>query len=531
MQLKDEQMRRSLAPQFVQKDENGKITGFDNEGLYSSMLSQGADPMTINTMRMKQVELQKALLGLNDEQRGNAEKQHGAITDALQSVQKIYDQESKTAQPATQQAQPSQPGVSGAQPTAPGTVPGAPGTLAQPAASESTAPGAPAAPQPATSGSRPIGPKTQMAYQQQLINLAKQGVDVSRFQPVLHDAADLEDAEAQLGSFKETQSLAEQQAKTAEASGKGAQGQAAAQKDLADAALTNLKVKGGNMTPTDIHSAVASVIPQNWPDPSLALRTEQRMIFAQAHGDLEGVQSALKDASAEVGTIQKETNPAVQANKIATAREEGIARASVEAQVARGSNAALAQVPPHLVGPATSDATKAGEEFAQSKSVSDRLAAMMDDAKKGNVVSYQLLPQEGALQLVTSQGIKRINMAEIQNYGGGSLWQKMEGHIGKALTGESIPSSVLSDMGEMQDIQRRGSTEKYNNSLKTINQNYGSNFKPVTMENTVGAGTQGTASTGKAVSLAAAKALPQNAGKSDDEIIADIKKYGHTVAP
>lgn len=39
------------------------------------------------------------------------------------------------------------------------------------------------------------------------------------------------------------------------------------------------------------------------------------------------------------------------------------------------------------------------------------------------------------------------------------------------------------------------------------------------------------AATGKSVSLAAAKQLPQNAGKSDAEIKADIEKYGHTVVP
>jgi hypothetical protein len=43
-------------------------------------------------------------------------------------------------------------------------------------------------------------------------------------------------------------------------------------------------------------------------------------------------------------------------------------------------------------------------------------------------------------------------------------------------------------------------------------------------------GAQGGGS-GKSVSLAAAKQLPQNAGKSDAEIKSDIEKYGHTVAP
>jgi len=175
------------------------------------------------------------------------------------------------------------------------------------------------------------------------------------------------------------------------------------------------------------------------------------------------------------------TNPQIQAGKVAVATAEGIARANIEAQIARGSNAALAMVPPHLVAPATAAATKAGEDYAQAQSVSQRLQAIMDDAKKGNVVSYQLLPEEGALQVVTAQGIHRINMAEIQNYGGGSYLQALEGHIGKALSGKSIPDSVLNDMGDMQRIMAEGSQTKYQNTLSTINQTYGSKFQPVQM--------------------------------------------------
>jgi len=179
------------------------------------------------------------------------------------------------------------------------------------------------------------------------------------------------------------------------------------------------------------------------------------------------------------------TNPLIQKGKEQVAAAEGIARANIEAQVARGSNAAVSTVPPHLVAPAIADATKAGTEYAQALSVSQRLKAMMDAAKDGNVVSYQLIPQEGALQVTTSQGVHRINMAEIQNYGGGSLWQNLEGHIGKALTGKSIPDSVLSDMSEMQKIQEEGARSKYENTLQTINQSYGSSFKPVEMKSSI----------------------------------------------
>lgn len=173
---------------------------------------------------------------------------------------------------------------------------------------------------------------------------------------------------------------------------------------------------------------------------------------------------------------------AEQPLEIAKAVAQGQAVALMQQKIAEGSGAALAGVPAHLVAPATAAANKAGTDYAQAQSVSERLKEMMDAAKNGNVVSYQLIPQEGALQVTTSQGVHRINMAEIQNYGGGSLWQRLEGHLGKQITGESIPASVLKDMEEMQKIQAEGSQTKYENDLKIVNQTYGSKFKPVELE-------------------------------------------------
>ena len=194
-----------------------------------------------------------------------------------------------------------------------------------------------------------------------------------------------------------------------------------------------------------------------------------------AMGTAPGATQIQAGQAAQAGRVAQAEAPV----RIATAQAEGIARANIEAQVARGSSAALATVPPHLVAPASSDAQKAGADYAQAMSVSQRIGDMMDAAKRGNVVSYKLIPEEGALQVVTTQGVHRINMAEIQNYGGGNLWQNLQSHIGKATSGQSIPPSVLGDMGEIQSIMQKGAQSKYNNSLNVINQTYGSQFKPV----------------------------------------------------
>jgi hypothetical protein len=264
-------LRRSLAPQFVQKDDNGKVTGFDNEGLYNAMLSQGADPMTINSMRMKQVEMQKALLGLSSEQRQQVSQLHSDIQDSLETVQHVYDKESK-ANPQGAAPQPTSQGPSLALQSSQNPAPQAPNLMAMannpiqaaaepvgkapagtPESLGQQAPGA-APTQTETSlatstanAPRPVGPLTQQAYQQQIMALAqKWGPQaVSQLSPFLHDASEIEQAEAGVGSLKEAQNNADKAADIQEKAGKGAQSQAEAEasqwKPAGEGTLVNFK--------------------------------------------------------------------------------------------------------------------------------------------------------------------------------------------------------------------------------------------------------------------------------------------------
>jgi hypothetical protein len=181
--------------------------------------------------------------------------------------------------------------------------------------------------------------------------------------------------------------------------------------------------------------------------------------------------------------IQIATNPQVQAARLEVAKAGAEARAALADREARGSDPALANVPKGLVSKAAGAAEKAGQEHAQSLSVTQRLNAMMDAARSGNVVSYQVMPMEGVLQIATSQGVHRINLAEIHQYAGaGSAWERLLGRFGKETTGRSIPTDVLNDMAEIQKIVADGAKTKYENALKVINKSYGSNFQPVEMD-------------------------------------------------
>lgn len=68
MQLQEQQTMRTLSPQFVQRDANGKPTGFDTEGYYNALLGQGVSPNTVAAQRQAQVNMQKSLIGLNEDQ-------------------------------------------------------------------------------------------------------------------------------------------------------------------------------------------------------------------------------------------------------------------------------------------------------------------------------------------------------------------------------------------------------------------------------------------------------------------------------
>jgi hypothetical protein len=156
----------------------------------------------------------------------------------------------------------------------------------------------------------------QTAYQAAIPKLQALGVDTSKLPPQYPGDDAVKAFESPLGVHAQMLSDAETQAKTAQAAAK--------------AALDQLKAKGLQASPGDVHNMVSAVVPQNWSDPTLAPRTEARINAARALGDSDEMNKALADASSEIGAVKKETNPTVQAQRVATATAEGQARQLVE---------------------------------------------------------------------------------------------------------------------------------------------------------------------------------------------------------
>lgn len=54
MDLQDQQNMRSLAPQFIKKDDSGKASGFDSDGYFRALTGAGVNPQKIATMQKAQ---------------------------------------------------------------------------------------------------------------------------------------------------------------------------------------------------------------------------------------------------------------------------------------------------------------------------------------------------------------------------------------------------------------------------------------------------------------------------------------------
>ena len=241
--LKDEQLRRSLAPQYVQKDENGKPTGFDYQGLYSAMLAGGADPKTVQGLQMSQAQMQSALIGLSDKQLEHQDNVNDKLYSTLESVRSAWKQSDPTLGKT--------PAPGGAPPQ-PANASGMP-SFALPNAG---APGPPTQVPQQEPLKAVVPPEAQAAYQQGIVSLAHQGIPIGNLKPVLTSYDDLDQAESGLALHKQQLNDAKEQAATAEAAGKGAQGQAeaeAANWKGNDGIFVNLKTgqvinAGGNPT-------------------------------------------------------------------------------------------------------------------------------------------------------------------------------------------------------------------------------------------------------------------------------------------
>lgn len=173
--------------------------------------------------------------------------------------------------------------------------------------------------------------------------------------------------------------------------------------------------------------------------------------------------------------IQEETDPRVLA---ARAQQAALSQQQIQKSLYGGSP--LEKVPPALAGPAAAAATKIYQNYTQAQQAGNELQSMVDLAKGGNKVAYAYSPVTGVLQINVAGQIKRVNMPEIESYGGaGSALDNIKGWIGKRATGASIPDDVLNDMSSVSKMVTQGAETRHESDISNLNKTYGSSFQPM----------------------------------------------------
>lgn len=140
---------------------------------------------------------------------------------------------------------------------------------------------------------------------------------------------------------------------------------------------------------------------------------------------------------------------------------------------------ALQTVAPNLVAPAAAQYEKATTEFAGANAAAQEMKDIIDLARGGNKIAYAYSPTTGVLTINSANGVKRVNMAEIQSYSGaGSLVDRIQGWLGKQVNGQSLPKDILDDMDALHSRLTDTANTKYNSEVQGTNAAYGSQFKP-----------------------------------------------------
>jgi hypothetical protein len=112
--------------------------------------------------------------------------------------------------------------------------------------------------------------------------------------------------------------------------------------------------------------------------------------------------------------------------------------------------------------------------YQTARASSNTLRDVVAAAQAGNKVAGSLQSLETTMAAIRAQGLNRINTAEIGvTANAGSLWDRLQGWVGKATEGQPVPADVQKDMLQFADILDKAAYQKYITGHRAITQRYG----------------------------------------------------------
>lgn len=167
---------------------------------------------------------------------------------------------------------------------------------------------------------------------------------------------------------------------------------------------------------------------------------------------------------------------------------------------------------------------KAEQGYRSAQQGANTMRDMLAQADAGNKMSAQILPLEGALQITTAQGVHRINRTEVEQYAGaGSLFDRIQGELGKTTSGQPIPANIRQDIRKLVSAQEKQAYGTYKGAYDSATKRYNLTGEEALPEPGGGQPT-GTGQVFDARAWATA-----NPGKDVNRAIAKAQSLGHQV--
>ena len=115
--------------------------------------------------------------------------------------------------------------------------------------------------------------------------------------------------------------------------------------------------------------------------------------------------------------------------------------------------------------------------YITAKTSADTMRDVVTAAKGGNRLAGSLQSLETTMAAIRAQGLNRINATEVANAAGaGSMWDRIQGWLGKATEGQPVPEDIQKDMLSFADILERAAYKKYQAGHAATNKLYGTNI-------------------------------------------------------
>lgn len=195
-----------------------------------------------------------------------------------------------------------------------------------------------------------------------------------------------------------------------------------------------------------------------------AARLKSQVGFYVRNGQIDEANRALDTAMGDANAPGKAAAVAAATAPIDVAKSVAEETAKAPIETARSLQVAA-------TNRANTGADKLDAEYNQARTATESLGKILDLAASGNKAAGSSLPLVGVETMNAINGIKRVNSAEISQYGSaGSLLDNIKGKIQKLTIGQPIPADVLSDIRDLHQALGQQSYDKYKGGLSALEQ-------------------------------------------------------------